>query len=815
MWCRGFPDVLVSYPISNIVVPVWYAEGVSQFQTRTARYDYRDSHREMILRDRILTGKMLTLDEMGTFGKNSIGNESSYNLGFDFVRYLAAAYGDTIVTHMAQAASGIRRLNFKGAIKEATGVDTEALYQSWVDERRSVYEADIQGVLKHQKVGEPFIDEGIGNMFPTFSPDGKKLALLATGDSPSLSRNRLEIHDLESGEVTPVVSGVTRNSSFSPDGRYLAYAKITPVVPSFSLYNDIYVYDTQTGKTHRLTKAMRARHPAWSHDGQKLAFIVETDGLTNLTTLDLGKDPAGFFEGESEWTERYFHFQSNRISEEAVADTEGREMAFKGAQLTQLTRFEDGRQIYHPQWSPKDDYLIFDTSMDFGRDIARIPANGGDMTYLLSAEHDERYPIFDSKGNLWYSSDETGIFNIYSLNLTSGEKRAHTNVPGGAFMPAPGPEGELFYALYQKQAYQIYRMKYAEPISLEKLAYIDNYEERIPDLGEIDQSLDDPLPPRKYKRRFSKVSFMPRLLIDYGTVKPGLYLYTTEVLNKLSFFAGGDLNRDREYNLFGILDMNLFGPDAFLEFYNQTAKIQDRYNIAGVAVSPEVDVSFNLLQTNAGLAGLLPGWKLGSLNYRLEYIYSWYRAKLSQTSYTDPANNQFITFAPVRYSYLRGHAGSLLLRNIKREPSIYGSINPRHGRYLSMRYTYEYNNYLQDFATDRAVSIEQFKVVKFNRLEMNWEQFLPVPKTKYHALNLRFQGGFIDAPVDSFFHFFGGGLVGLKGYPFYSIEGTRNDGGNSDLSIPARSRYKPSNRQYLSGKSIPGGILSIRFRLAG
>ncbi len=55
---RGFPDVLVSYPISGVNIPGWFAEGVAQFQSPSKRYDYRDSHREMILRDRAMTGKL-------------------------------------------------------------------------------------------------------------------------------------------------------------------------------------------------------------------------------------------------------------------------------------------------------------------------------------------------------------------------------------------------------------------------------------------------------------------------------------------------------------------------------------------------------------------------------------------------------------------------------------------------------------------------------------------------------------------------------------------------------------------------------------
>ena len=81
----GYPNVIVSYPYSGFVVPAWFAEGVAQYNRQELRYDFWDSHRDMILRSYALDGNMLGWEEMGVFGKTSLGNESSYNAGFAFV----------------------------------------------------------------------------------------------------------------------------------------------------------------------------------------------------------------------------------------------------------------------------------------------------------------------------------------------------------------------------------------------------------------------------------------------------------------------------------------------------------------------------------------------------------------------------------------------------------------------------------------------------------------------------------------------------------------------------------------------------------
>ena len=38
-------------------------------------------------------------------------------------------------------------------------------------------------------------------------------------------------------------------------------------------------------------------------------------------------------------------------------------------------------------------------------------------------------------------------------------------------------------------------------------------------------------------------------------------------------------------------------------------------------------------------------------------------------------------------------------------------------------------------------------------------------------MDVRLQGGWTSRDTDSFFYFFAGGMVGLKGYPYYSLEG--------------------------------------------
>lgn len=69
----GYPNIIVSYPLSAFVVPAWFAEGVAQYNYPTFTYDYWDSHRDMILRMYMLEGNPLSWEEMAVSGKQASG----------------------------------------------------------------------------------------------------------------------------------------------------------------------------------------------------------------------------------------------------------------------------------------------------------------------------------------------------------------------------------------------------------------------------------------------------------------------------------------------------------------------------------------------------------------------------------------------------------------------------------------------------------------------------------------------------------------------------------------------------------------------
>jgi Tol biopolymer transport system component len=241
------------------------------------------------------------------------------------------------------------------------------------------------------------------------------LAWRRSGATPVLVPGQItRLTDLEGNETTP---------SLSPDGTFFVYVKL--VGGNF----DLFLQRVAGGNPRNLTEGSPADdiHPAFSPDGQQIAFRSEREGggifVMGATgesprrLTDFGYHPAWSPDGReiAVATERVFtprmRYAQSQIFRIDVATGAKRSLAVR-----------DGVQ---PSWSPHGSRIAFWGVAEPGarRVIWTIPADGGPPVPVVDDAFYNWSPAWSPDGGfLYFASDRGGSMNLWrvALDETSG-----------------------------------------------------------------------------------------------------------------------------------------------------------------------------------------------------------------------------------------------------------------------------------------------------------------------------------------------------------------------------------------------------------
>lgn len=734
----GYPNRIASYPLPMTIVPMWLAEGMAQFQKPGLDYDRWDSHRDMLIRTAVIAGKQLTFSEMGVFGKNSLGNERTYNAGYALTRYIAHKWGPASLKKLAGQIAKPLSFTIDGALKQVTGLDGSDLYEQWQKEMTAYYQERLNTITAHRVEGEILTPKGIGNTYSRWSPDGKSLAFCGNRSDSYLTLTHLMLYDVALQKSKILKAGVNSRLSWSPDGKQILYSRIERGQHG-SHYSDLYLFDVARKKEKQITLRLRALDPEWSADGKHIICITQKDGTDNLTLVTL--------DGKS------------RL----------------------LTKFENGESLSSPTWSPDGKTVVLSQGRQHDRDLVRYSFSDSALTKLISDQGDARDPVFSRDGRLiFFSWDKTGIFNVYSMDAAGGPATLWTNVTGGAFMPTVAADGRLAFSNFQYEGYKVALLRqplaladstarYAESKINMALAPTD-FTSTTDSLTLHAQRFDDrnivPQKSTPYEMTYGQVSFLPRVMMDYNTLKLGSYFYAGDIINRYTMFGGVTLNSAMDLDAFAIFEMRRWAPTLFVELYAFTRNIKrDIEVLEDYPDKANVGIGFNILEADLGAYYSLNDHQ----TVRLAYVHGRYTSKIKDFFFK---NQKWVS--PQNTYYIGNHfTMTWTLDQVVHGPT--ASINPYLGRKVEFKYSREQNQFFDDFATNNDYGTMQEVYARYNyhRVEMDWHEYWPMPWSIKHALTMHFKGGWVDRPVDSFFNFFAGGLPGLRGYPFYSIEGRK------------------------------------------
>jgi hypothetical protein len=727
----------------NQLQPHWLLEGLAVYaESRLSSGGrLRSTQFDMYMRADVIDDNFATIDQITNVPRRWPGATLWYLYGSKFVEFIANLYGESVfATIAADAGDDVMPFAVNRPIFRATGRTFTDLYAAFkLSVQRRAHEQVAAVEARGRREGRRLTFHGRGTSSPRFVPNRCLQTLHLRG--PSLLYFRDDGHDtpgfatvtLQAGNQAELGDLIARSNGGS--------AALTPecdlvfqsTAPSHRLYyfNDLFLQQRGTtsprgweGGLQRLTTGRRARDPDVSHDGRHVAYVTDRAGTTTLRLADL-HEPA-------------------RLDNERA--------------LVPSVRNE---QVFTPRFSPDDRYVAYGVWTRGGyRDIRLFDRQSATTFSFWSDRSIDQEPSWSPDGRfLFFSSDRSGISNIYALELATGQLRQVTNVLTGAFMPEVSPDGRtLVYVGYGTEGFDLYFIDLDPKRWLQPLPPTDQRDDRVflDDSGTIAPKSYNPLP-----------TLRPRaLLLDYHNDSSGQRL--------IASVNGSDVVGLHSLSASAVFDSNNSQPDLYGSYAYLGYK---EALIAGVSRTTDPNTRFRYGSNTQTVRRVRTGASTGvQLPFPGEY------------------SGQSLVVA-----YAVSHVDADLPTGTLADPYAPVPGEPFRGFVSSVRLNYQFSNieqYLYSVGAERGIAVnlavDHADRHLGSRLEGSsaWARFSsyrPLPWSRHHVLALGTTlaasggaagggyalGGYQDSPLlTSILNGAAQSRVTLRGYPAGQFQGS-------------------------------------------
>jgi Tol biopolymer transport system component len=424
---RILQDLFGRLYFPNLWQPLWIIEGIPTFfETKlTAGGRGRSNLFDMILRMAALEGRLNSLDQASSSLVSWPGGTIPYLYGVMFCQYLAERYGEEKLSQIGHN-YGSRLVPFmvNRSAKQVLGRDYRLLWAEWQSGLRRKYIAQMEQIrAAGLSATTRLTHRGYLISEPVFSPDGRYIAYSESNQDEYPTLRLMEVDGR--GDNALCRRNWGEGISWSPDGKRIAFSQYE-LHRSFSLYQDLYLYDLEKKKVSRLTRGLRARDPDFSPDGERVLFVANRLGKNDLAVLDL-----------------------------------------KVEKIIYLTQNKEEIQYSKPRLSPDGKRIAVSVrSAGEYQNIWLMDEQGELILRVSPGPWLDAGPSWSAEGeHLFFYSDRTGVYNLYAYSLPEGCLYQVSNVLAGAFYPDSSPQRQqLAFIGYTSVGYDLFLM----PIEPEK-----------------------------------------------------------------------------------------------------------------------------------------------------------------------------------------------------------------------------------------------------------------------------------------------------------------------------------------------------------
>jgi hypothetical protein len=443
-------DIIPTSLIRN-TTPLWVNEGMSDYMT--GQWTPIDI---MMVRDAAIADVVPKMSQLQGYG--NLGNlRGIYNLGHAAFEFMEARWGK----------EGVRQFVF--ALRKSIIGGGDDAYQEAFQISAEEWDTEFDRYLKERF--KPFRDKERPADY------GRNLA-------PNPDKGRYaQAYSIEPSPSGDLIAAMTGNSGDRELDIVLLSTKDGSVVRSLTPGFDQsrgFEYIIQPGGRWITVPWM-----SWSPAGDRLAFFVRTEKdrslvledvlsrrivqRVELNDVDAPESPDFSPDGKKV----AFSGMRNGVTDVFVLDLDSRA-------ITNVTK--DSFADYAPTWTPDGQALVVTTRVSGNEKLFRVGVADGKRTQITFGTHDEGGAQFLDDNTLVFSStavdpNETvdpeaakngAIYNIWTLNLKSGELNRYTDAVGGNHSPVALKSGSdaprIGFVSYYKGDYGVHILERKEPI---------------------------------------------------------------------------------------------------------------------------------------------------------------------------------------------------------------------------------------------------------------------------------------------------------------------------------------------------------------